>query len=138
MSDGPDRLSIRGEALVFGFPSTPAQLFVRLRALGWRAGGAARTLAIFLVIAPLVAVVPPHAPWALGALATGIILARRRWMERATLERVEASCPKCGEALSVKPGRLHLPHPVTCEHCHHQAALRVPPKEIAGGPLAEL
>ena len=119
-----DRFTLEAEALVFGFPSTPVALDIRRRPVSWRAGGAARTLAIFLLVAPFAAMVPPHAPWAIGALATGLILARRRWRERFTLQRVEGPCPKCGEPLAVKSGRLRLPHSVACEGCHHQTTLR--------------
>ena len=132
-ADGSDRFNVAAEAVVFGFPNTAVELSVRRRAVGWRAGGAARTLALFVVIAPFVAIVPPHAPWAIGALATGVILARRRWSERFTLERAEGVCPKCGEALVVKSGRLRVPHPVACEACHHQTAIRFPEEALQGG-----
>lgn len=138
MSAGPEpgsseRFTVEGEALVFGFPATAVELSVRRRSASWRVGGAVRTLAIFLVAAPLAAIVPPHAPWAIGALATGGILARRRWRERFTLEGVDGPCPKCGAPLSVKAGRLRLPHPVACESCHHQSALRIPAECLEGG-----
>jgi hypothetical protein len=128
---GPRSVAVHGEALVFGFPTRPVELTVRYRPLAWRAGGAARTFAIFLVIAPFAGLVPPHAPWAIGALAVGAILARRRWIERVTLERAEGSCPKCDAPLAVKAGRLRRPHPVACESCHHQIALRFP-EEVMG------
>ena len=128
------RFIVEGEAVVFGFPDTPVELSVRRRAVSWRVGGAARTLALFVVVAPLVAIVPPHAPWAIGALATGLILARRRWSERLTLERVDGSCPRCGAPLVVKAGRLELPHPVSCDACHYQSALRFPASVLRGDP----
>ena len=132
------RFTVEAEATVFGFPNTRVELSVRRRAVSWRAGGAARTLVAFVAVAPLVAIVPPHAPWAIGALAAGAILARRRWRERFTLERVEGACPKCGESLAVKSGRLRVPHPVSCEACHHQTSLTFPedvlePRSIAAG-----
>ena len=120
---------------MFGFPATSVELSVRRRPVGWRVGGAARTLAIFVVVAPFVAIVPPHAPWAIGALATGLILARRRWSERFTLERIQGVCPKCGEPLAVKAGRLRSPHPVSCEVCHHQTELRFSAEVLKGGDL---
>jgi hypothetical protein len=128
------RFTVQGEAVVFGFPNTPVELSVRRRAVSWRAGGAAQTLAFFVVVAPFVALVPPHAPWAIGALAAGGILARRRWGERFTLERIEGSCPKCCAPLAVKAGRLKLPHPVSCDACHHQTALRFPASVLQGDP----
>lgn len=131
-ADDTGRFTIEAEAVVFGFPATPVELSVRRREVGWRAGGAARTLAIFVVVAPFVAIVPPHAPWAIGALATGLILARRRWSERCTLERIRGACPKCGEPLAVKAGRLRTPHSVACERCHHQTELRYSTEVLEG------
>ncbi len=133
--DGPgtERFTIEAEAIVFGYDNTRASLRVRRRPTGWRVGGAARTLAAFLVLAPVAALVPPHAPWALGALGLGGILARRRWLERFTLEGVQGQCPKCGAPLKVKASRLRLPHPVACEGCHHQTALRFRAEALRGG-----
>jgi hypothetical protein len=63
---------------------------------------------------------------------TGAFLARRRWIERFTLEHVEGTCPKCGGALAVKPGRLRTPHPVSCEGCHHESSLAIGPGALSG------
>ena len=90
-------------------------------------------MAIFLVIAPVAAIVPPHAPWGIGALAAGVILARRRMIERFTLIALEGTCPKCGQPLTVKRPRLRPPHPITCEGCHHQASLKVAAETLAAG-----
>jgi hypothetical protein len=91
-------------------------------------------LALFMVISLFAAMVPPHAPWMIGALALGAILARRRWTERFTLEHIQGACPKCGEPLAVKRGRLRVPHSVTCEACHHQTALRFPEEALQHAP----
>ena len=128
--NGAGSFTVEGEAVLFGFPTQRAVMTIRKRPFGWRAGGAARTMAIFVPIAVVVMIVPPHAPWALGALATGAILARRRWLERFTLEDVRATCPKCGAKLEVKPGRLKTPHPVNCEACQHQTSLVVPEQAL--------
>lgn len=125
MTNETDRLHLAGEAILFGFPTTPAHLTVRQRPASWRMTGAALRMAVGLLIAAVVVVVPPHAPWLIGALAGGAIMARRRWIERYTLEAAEATCPKCGEPLKVSSGRLRTPHPVTCERCHHESALRI-------------
>jgi len=126
-----ERLSIEAEAIVFGFEPAPVTLTVRPRSGLWRIGGAIRTMVTFLLLAPIVALAPPHAPWAIGAVAGGGFLARRRWLERFTLERVEGACPKCGESLKAKSARLRFPHPLACEACHHQAALRIAPHQAA-------
>jgi len=130
-ADGP--VSVRAEAIVFGFPAAPVEMSVLRRASSWRVGGAVRTLVVFVVAAPLAALVPPHAPWAIGALGLGAILASRRLKERFTLVSVRGACPKCAEPLVVKAGRLRSPHPVSCDACHHQAALRFPKAALGGG-----
>lgn len=127
-----DVFSAEAEAVVFGFPPTGVLARVRRRPRSWRLTGAVQRLAIFLVVAPVVTVVPPHAPWLIGALVAGGVLARRRWSERYTLEAVKGVCPKCGAGLSVKRGRLKMPHPVPCEACHHEVSLRL--SEEALGP----
>lgn len=123
MENGANLLRIEGEAILFGFPNTKAVLTVRPRPASWRASGAVLRMAGFTVLAAAVAIIPPHAPWIIGMLAMGVILARRRWIERYTLESVSATCPKCGAELTVKGSRLQNPHPVMCEGCHHEASL---------------
>ena len=119
------------DVVLFGFPSSAARATIRPRARSWRVGGAARTLGISLVVAPIVALVPPHAPWPIGALAVGVILARRRLAENFTLEGLEGICPKCDRRLIVKTTRLRVPHPVPCEGCHHTVSLRLPEGVLA-------
>jgi hypothetical protein len=132
MADTTEPRRVEAEAILFGFPSTKAVLVVRPRSASWRATGAALTMGGSLVLAVVVAVVPPHAPWIIGALGGGAMLARRRWIERCTLESLQATCPKCGAALKVKAGRLRSPHPVPCEACHHQTAIRIDPTVLEG------
>lgn len=123
---------VDARATVFGFDDQPVRARIIERGRGWRVGGAARTFAVFVVIAPLVAVFPPHAVWFVGALSAGAVLARRRYVERFTLVSVEGRCPKCGAALSVKKSRLKRPHPLPCEGCNHEPALRVPDGAMEG------
>lgn len=115
----PARLSI------FGYDPAVVDLVVVPRSRRWRMLGAARTMGIALVLTPVAALVPPHAPWALGVLGVGAILARRRWQERYTVVGVEGVCPKCGADLEVGVGRLRDPHPLPCESCHHEGSAQV-------------
>lgn len=126
------RIRVEGHATLFGFPSTKAVLTIRPRPTAWRASGAAVRMGGFTLLAGVVAIVPPHAPWLIGALAGGAILARRRWIERYTLESVRGTCPKCGDELDVKAGRLKRPHPVACEGCHHETSLSFEPGALGG------
>ncbi|HBE00115.1 MAG TPA: hypothetical protein DC060_18195 [Gemmatimonadetes bacterium] len=129
--DGLIRTAAR--VTLFGFESTEAFASIQPRGRRWRVGGAARTMGIFLVIAPMMAIVPPHAPWLIGALTAGIILTRRRLIERFTLISLEGTCPKCDTTIDVKRTRLRIPHPLTCQSCHHQASLKVPAETLAAG-----
>jgi len=106
---------------LFGFDPTPATLSLRPRSRSWRVGGAVRTMVVTLIVAPMVAVIPPHAPWLIGVLAGGGFLARRRWREHYTVVGVEGRCPRCGGPLEAPGGRLRSPHPVLCTACHFEA-----------------
>lgn len=120
---GPSR---SGRLNLFGHDPTPATVRVLRRSRRWRTVRALKVAGIGVVAAPVLALVPPHAPWALGALIGSLFLARRRLLETHTLVGLEGSCPHCGEAVTLEaPARLRLPHPVSCEACHHEVTLRV-------------
>ena len=120
--------SFESEAAVtlFGFEPSTVRVVVTPRSRAWRVGGAARTMAIATVVAPVVAIFPPHAIWPIGALMTGGVLARRRYVERFTLVSAEGACPKCGADIVVKSTRLRVPHQIPCEGCNHESLLRLP------------
>ena len=122
----PGAFDVQTEATLFGFEPTPARVAIAARSRGWRVGGAARIFGVFVVVAPFVAIFPPHAVWLIGALLTGAVLGRRRYVERFTLLDVDAACPKCGSPFGVKPTRLKVPHPLPCDSCHHESSLRLP------------
>ncbi len=124
--DADGAWDVEGEVTLFGFDPTPARAKILPRSRGWRVGGAARTMALFVVVSPFVAVFPPHAVWLIGALLTGGFLARRRYVERFTLRELEGTCPRCGSPFRIKPGRLLVPHPLPCEGCHHESTIRFP------------
>ena len=97
--------SVRARITLFGFDDVPAHVRVETRSVGWRARRAAIALAAGLIAAPLAALVPPHAPWALGALGIALLTARRRWAEEHTLHFLEGACPRCGEGITLsRPG----------------------------------
>jgi hypothetical protein len=117
---------VPAKATIFGFDDAIVRAVIIPRGRAWRAGGAARTMGVFVVVAPFVAIVPPHVVWLMGALATGAFLARRRYVERFTLVSVDGACPNCGTKLSVKPTRLLTPHQIPCDTCHYTSLLRLP------------
>ena len=111
---------------LFGFDVVAANARIEARSVGWRALRASIALAAGLIVAPAVFLVPPHAPWALGALGMGLVIARRRWAEAHTLHFFEGACPRCGERVSIsRPVRLRHPHAVSCPSCHYELALSV-------------
>ena len=118
--------TVAGSAALFGFEPAPVQVTLRRRPKSWRVGGAVRTMGVALLVAPVAAIVPPHAPWLIGVLAVGGVLARRRLREHFTVTAVRGACPKCGADIASGAGRLRAPHPLPCEGCHHEATLRLP------------
>jgi hypothetical protein len=126
----PGSSQLDGEAVLFGFDPSPVRVTIVARSRAWRVGGAARTMALFVAIAPFVAIFPPHAVWPIGALLAGAFLARRRYVERFTLWGLDGTCPKCGTTFRVKPGRLRAPHSVPCEGCHHEPAIRISAEQL--------
>ena len=131
MSERSDTFEAEARVVLFGHDAQAARARIRRRARSWRLGGAARRLAASALIAPVAAVVPPHAPWAIGAILVGALLARRRWQERYTLESLSGACPRCGAPLSVRPARLREPHPVACDGCRHQVYVDVAAEALA-------
>lgn len=111
---------------LFGFDAVSGTARVTPRTGRWRLTRALIAFGGALLIAPFLALVPPHVPWALGALAVGTIVARRRWLEHHSLRAVEGTCPRCGCDISLpRATRLRHPHPLTCESCHHELAVEV-------------
>lgn len=120
----PTVAAVVAEARVFGHDPTEARLRIIPRSTRWRVGRAARWFVGGAVLAPVVAILPPHAPWAVGAGAGGLVLGLRRWNERFTLIELTGSCPRCGAALQHE-GRtpLRTPHSISCEECSNPVAL---------------
>ena len=111
---------------LFGFGVAPADARIEARTTGWRARRAAIALAAGLIAAPAAALVPPHAPWALGVLGISLLTARRRWAEEYTLHSLKGACPRCGVDISVRRStRLRHPHPISCPSCHYELAISV-------------
>jgi hypothetical protein len=124
-------MEVGGQIALFGYDPTPATIHLLPRSRSWRVGGSVRTMAIAVLVAPVMGIVPPHAPWIIGALAGGGLLARRRWTERFTVVGVEGTCPRCGAPIKAATGRLRSPHPVSCEACNFEASIEIPPEALA-------
>ncbi len=119
-------VSVRARITLFGFDVVPANARIEARSVGWRVRRAAIALAAGLIAAPAVALVPPHAPWAVGALGISFLTARRRWAEKHTLHFLEGACPRCGEGITLsRPAPLRHPHATPCPSCHYELAISV-------------
>lgn len=118
----------------FGAESTPARVTLILRDVSWRTTRGLLALGIGLGLTPVVALVPPHVPWAAASLMGGILVARNRFREHATLLHVVGTCPRCRAALEQKSRkRLERPHTVTCGACGESVLLEceIPPDTAA-------
>jgi hypothetical protein len=75
----------------------------------------------------------PRARWALRTLGylllwfvIGGALAYRSWTGRYQIRAFRGHCPRCENALTIKPGsKIDLPHPLVCYNCHHEPELVV-------------
>lgn len=116
--------ALDAELSIFGEDPRPAQLSVWIRSRAWRLRGTLTRLGATAIAAPLAFLIPPHAPWGVGVLAGGLLLARRRWTEHLTVASFRGHCPRCGSDLTLAPGtRLLSPHAMPCESCHHEVLL---------------
>ena len=119
-------VSVPAQITLFGFDVVPADARIEARSTGWRARRAAIALAVGLIAAPAAGLVPPHAPWALGALGIALLTARRRWAEEHTLHSLKGACPRCGAGISLsRSARLRHPHPISCSSCQYELAISV-------------
>ena len=102
----------------FGAEPTAARVVVILRDASWRTTRGLLALGIGVGLTPLVAIIPPHIPWAAATLIGGIVIARNRFREHRTLMSVQGTCPRCSGHIEQTPHRrLNRPHTVTCGEC---------------------
>jgi len=119
-------MSVPARITLFGFPPVEGSARIEPRSVRWRVRSTLASLGVALLIAPLLALVPPHAPWALGTLGMGAATARRKWLEVHSLRSIEGGCPRCGSDISLaKPARLRHPHAVPCDDCKFELSVHV-------------
>lgn len=132
MENGEPR-ELEGTLSVFGHDDTGARVTVLPRSTGWRAVRAGGLVLAGLLAAPVVALLPPHVAWAMGAALTGIFLGARKWAERYTAVSLEGPCPRCAAPLGLGGAtRLRNPWTVDCEECHHGITLTIPEEALEG------
>ena len=122
----PAGVSVPARITLFGFDDVPADAANRDAKRGVESAARGDSTSRGLIAAPLAALVPPHAPWALGALGIALLTARRRWAEEHTLHFLEGACPRCGEGITLsRPARLRHPHATSCPSCQYELAISV-------------
>ncbi|HEX7089472.1 MAG TPA: hypothetical protein VF192_05010 [Longimicrobiales bacterium] len=133
MTDPTGPITPPARLTLFGYTPVPAHVRAIHRPRSLRLSRALLSLFGCWALAPLVALVPPHFPWALTAFGAGIYFARTNWRGTYEIQSLEARCPGCGNALTVKPGtRIGAQHQLTCYNCHHEPLLELPePQEGA-------
>lgn len=125
-SPGTEAHPVPARLELFGYPAAPARALVtrrgtRSRALrtGLAAGGT-------LLLTPVAAIFPPHAPWAMAVLIGGGILTWRAWNTREVVASFQGDCPRCGHTLTLPPGtRLRDGLAVSCGNCGMDPLLKL-------------
>jgi hypothetical protein len=122
---GGDTFEVPVTLTVFGASPSAGIAVVRRRSLASRARRAAVALgAAWLLAFPAIFLPVAHFVLVPGLVIGGVVLAAIRLRESRTLDRLRATCPRCGAALDVRPGgRFSLPRPVQCVHCRNQLTL---------------
>lgn len=132
---GPITFEPRASLALFGHEPVPARVAVFARPRGWRIRRAVIFAVTGIALAPLVALFPPHVPWALGALSAGFFLAWRSMKSRFAVARFEGNCPRCQAPLHIASGsRLRIPHPLSCQSCHYELVLNTDPTDLSNAP----
>lgn len=107
----------------FGADPSTARIRVTPRSARWRLSRAMLFgLAGYSVM--LLAILPPHALWALAGLVAGTAFATHKFLERYTLDAWEGVCPHCGEGMSSDgSSRLKERSTITCDACRRTSEL---------------
>lgn len=123
-ADG-DTFEIPVTLSVFGASASTGMATVRRRGLASRARRAALALGVAWLLAfPAIFFPVAHFVLVPGLVVGGVVLAVIRLREDRTLDRLRATCPRCGATLDVTPGgRFRLPRPVQCVHCRNELTL---------------
>ncbi len=118
-------MTTTAELRAFGADAATARIEVTPRSAGWRISRAVGFgIAGYAIM--LLAILPPHALWAMAGLVAGTTFATLKFLERYTLESFEGTCPHCGADLSSDGrARLKARSTVTCDTCHRASELVV-------------
>ena len=110
----------------FGFQPTPARVRLAKRSASWRMTRALLSLFLGLGLAPVVALLPPHIPWAAGSIIAGCWFAWRFSRERVTLLSYDGTCPRCSGEVQAEPrAPLASSQGVHCGSCGQGLVLEI-------------
>jgi hypothetical protein len=110
-------------ALVFHAP-TIARVEVVYQPAGGRVLRALTVLVLCWACIPLLAIIPPHYPWAAVAFFAGLYIPFRIWTGRYQVRSFTGFCPRCGRPLHLPVGsKIDLPHTLSCFGCHFDPVL---------------
>lgn len=122
----PENQAVQARLVLFGYPPAPARATVTRRAAGSRAMRAGLYAGGTLLLTPVAAIFPPHAPWAMAVLIGGGLLTWRGWSTREVVASFQGECPRCGHPLSLDPGtRLRDGLAVSCPECGMDPLLKL-------------
>lgn len=124
----PDAEPVAAQLVLFGYPPAPARALVSRRSASSRAVRAGLYAGGTLVLTPVAAIFPPHAPWAMAVLVAGGLLSWRGWNTREVVASFQGDCPRCGNSLTLSPGtRLRDGLAVSCGGCGMEPLLKLLP-----------
>lgn len=127
MSETTKQNTLPATLSLFGHRPTAAHVDVYYRPRSARLTRAALSLLGFWALGIVVFFIPPHVPWVLLAVGSGLYFAYASWQSTYEVRNFEGSCPRCGSALEIEAGsKIRPPHKMTCYNCHQQPYLEMP------------
>jgi hypothetical protein len=121
-----DVLTAKGVVRLPGHEAVPARADLQVRTLSARATRGGLALVGCWGVGLVVFFVPPHIPWAVIALASGVYFGLRQLRGEYVVASFSGECPRCHSALRIEPGtKIRLPHRMDCFECHHQPSFEI-------------
>lgn len=115
-----------GKLVLPGADSSHATVEVIYQSYATRVSRAVITLAVAILISPVLFFLPPHFLWPVVAIAVGGWLAWRYWTGEYYVTHFEGICPRCETPLEMARGtRIRGEHTLDCHGCHRHPTLIV-------------
>jgi hypothetical protein len=102
----------------------PCTFALLARPASWRITRSLLSILIGWGLIPVVALIPPHFPWAILAFFGGAWFARRYAQERFTLLELTGECPQCTTDIrSNEQCAFRVTDPIHCPGCRQSLLL---------------